>query len=283
MLNIKNLNLSDWTLSGEGGTSYTYFNKNDDTIMLKLFKDVIPEGEAEKEYTVSKHVEELGFKIPKAIELVSVDGNIGIIYERINNKISFSRMLTNDKNNIPYCAKEMAIYGRKVHTTASIPEYFKNYKDVVKEYIKKLDFSDDVINLLNKKIVSIKDENTCLHGDFQPGNFLEACGSTYMIDLGNFSYGNHMFDIGSLYFSCKVIITEKEKIDLFHMPLDTLSDFFDVFAREYANLEGVDLDVFIRESKGFSALFAIYVYIMQGKPEYSKPIYEERIRELLGA
>lgn len=280
--NIKKLNISDWVQAGEGGTAFTYNHVSDDSIMLKLFKPEVPDGEAKKEYDKSKAVEELGFNMPKAIDLVDLDGNIGIIYERINNKISFSRMITNDKNNISYCAKEMAIFGRKIHTTPCIPEYFPNYKDVMKEYISRVDFNTDINNMLNKKVISIKDENTCLHGDFQMGNFLNANGKTYMIDLGNFAYGNHMFDIGSLYFTCKVIITEKEKIDLFHMPLDVLNDFFDIFAVEYIKGTGIEKDAFIKESKAFSALFAAFVYLMQGKPKDKKGIYEDRIRELLG-
>ena len=36
-MDVRNINLDDWYQSGEGATAISYFNKNDDSIMLKLF------------------------------------------------------------------------------------------------------------------------------------------------------------------------------------------------------------------------------------------------------
>lgn len=279
--NIKNIDLKDWLQVGEGGTAFTYSNVNDDGIILKLYKDGVDDEEAIKEYEMSKHIEELGFTIPKAIDIVKCDNRLGVIFEKIKSKLSFSRMIADDPMKIKYCATELAKYAKILSSTPAVPEYFNNKKDMMKEVLQKSIFEKDVKDALYKKLLSVPDENTCLHGDFQPGNFVDSCGTTYMIDLGNFGYGNHMFDIGSFYFACYVIITEEEKIDLFHMPLSDLRLLFDEFAKAYVGDDNSEkLKSFYKEASEYGALFMAFAFHILGYPKEKKEIYEDNIRRI---
>lgn len=279
-IEMKKINIDDFELFGEGGTSFTYNSKKDDTIMLKLYKDGFPIEEAENEFITNKRIEKFGFNIPRIFDMVNVNGKTGILFERIKNKISFSRMMTDDRTKIEYCAKEMATYGRKLHTTPCDTNLFVNRKEYFKETILKTSLSNDVKEILMNGLSNVKDEASCLHGDFQPSNFLYANDNIYMIDLGNFSYGNHMFDIGGLYFSCNVIITEKEKIDIFHMSLEDLKLFFDIFARHYVENDEELLKQFYKDAKRFAAFFTASTFRFMGEPKEKQEIYENRIKEL---
>lgn len=277
---MRDINLSSYVQVGEGGTSFTYNDKNDDNVMLKLSKDGVEEDEVIKEYTLSNHISELGFLTPKALSLVKANGKIGIIFEKVKDKVSFSKMMYNDPTKIKRCALEMATYAKKIHSTPCIPEYFINKKDQMKEVVSSLDFSKDVNDALMKKLLTVKDENTCVHGDFQPSNFLDSNGITYMIDIGNFGYGNHMFDIGALYFSCYIVITEEEKVNIFHMPVSDLKIFFDEFSKAY--VENGDIEAFYREAKEYGALAMAFAYHILGMPKDKKDIYESIIRDIYG-
>ncbi len=74
----------------------------------------------------------------------------------------------------------------------------------------------------------------------------------YWIDLGRFSWGNPMFDIGHLYLSCIVYASQKQTQDIFHLDEDQLNLFWDAFAKAYTGKE--DHAEFDREAARFGAV-----------------------------
>ena len=115
-MNYKQINLNDWELQGEGAFGESYFSKTDSSIMLKLMK---PEGRKEDfiaEFENSRKIAFVGFKTPAAIELVeeSQSGRLGIIYEKVQEKISFTRMIHDNPSDLPRIAKIHAEEAKKI-------------------------------------------------------------------------------------------------------------------------------------------------------------------------
>ena len=80
---------------------------------------------------------------------------------------------------------------------------------------------------------ALKDENTCLHGDFNPGNLIVSPKGDWWIDLGRFSYGDPLLDIAHLYMFCNEgrdsWIVRKVIEHISHMKFSQLQSFWDAF------------------------------------------------------
>ena len=76
------------------------------------------------------------------------------------------------------------------------------------------------------------DEDTAIHGDLQYSNAIFAGDKRYFIDLGDFCYGNHLFDVGMVYL-CTYLSDEAFIKETFHMPKALAKKFWDAFVPEY--------------------------------------------------
>ena len=78
-----------------------------------------------------------------------------------------------------------------------------------------------------------------MHGDLQYSNAIFVGDQRYFIDLGDFCWGNHLFDIGQVYLCC--CLSGEEFIrETFHMPKALAIKFWDSFAPVYFG-EGIPL------------------------------------------
>ena len=59
-MNANTVNLQEWEPFGGGGFGTSYYNKTDDSVMLKLNKPSVSEGTARQEFLRSKAVYEMG-------------------------------------------------------------------------------------------------------------------------------------------------------------------------------------------------------------------------------
>ena len=66
------IDLKDWERSGGGGTGWSYINRNDSSIMLKLNKKEIPEEVSYHEYLISNTLYGMGISCPRIFDFVSL-------------------------------------------------------------------------------------------------------------------------------------------------------------------------------------------------------------------
>ena len=93
MDNYRSINLTEWTLVGEGGNGKTYINPSLPDHILKVNKTGLNTLEVVRhEYEVSKAVDSLGLQVPKVYEIVSVGDNYGTLSQLIKDKKSLSRL-----------------------------------------------------------------------------------------------------------------------------------------------------------------------------------------------
>ena len=129
---------------------------------------------------------------------------------------------------------------KQLHATHVDTTQFENVKD---RYYRLLEenpfFTTAEKDKLTRFIADTPDENTAVHGDLQYSNAIFVGDKRYFIDLGDFCWGNHLFDIGQVYLCC-YLSGEDFISETFHMPKSLAMKFWDCFAPVYFG-EGIPL------------------------------------------
>lgn len=229
----KQINLSDWTLFGGGGQGDSYNHKTDPALMLKLFLADYPIKSVTDELEISQRIYDLGIPTPKPGEFVMADGRPGIVFERIQNKISFSRAYANDSSLLDSLADRFAKIGRQIHATMADREHFNSMHKIFRFYMD----NDPILTeehreLCERALALIPEGDTCVHGDFHIGNVITDGQHDYLIDLGTFGYGRPEWDL-SMFWFCANMTPAYKSDELFHLTPDQMKAFWDVFADKY--------------------------------------------------
>lgn len=261
MKELRKIILDEWIHFGGGATSDTYYHKNDDSLMLKVFIDSVEPGTAEREFELTDKVYKLGIKTPRAYEMVDVNGRKGIIYQRIKNKVSCARLMADHPELIPEVAKEYVREVKLLHSTPCDTKVFESKKDLVRQLINTAKTIDQPMkDKLLKFINSVPDVDTCLHCDLQMGNLIKADNQYYWIDLGDFAYGHPYFDIVGVMFASDVLAHTPKTHELYHMSEEQLRLFWKCFLKEYLGTEDKEkTKAFINELKPYLATYYLFV------------------------
>jgi uncharacterized protein (TIGR02172 family) len=245
----KLINLDDYVRTGEGANGASYNHKTDPTVMMKLYFRNFEA--AEKELELAQKVYKIGIPTPEPGDLVTDGKQVGIRFRRMEGKRSYSRACGDEPERTEEYAREFAQLCKKLHATHVDTTMFESVKD---RFYKMLednpDFTPEQKQKIHDFIAAAPDADTALHGDLQFGNgiFVEKDGvrKQYFIDLGDFSYGYYMFDLGMVYLCC-CLNDEQWTMEVNHMSNATARRFWDAFAREYfgpdADLEQIEKEV----------------------------------------
>ena len=227
------ISLNDYVLSGGGFNGESYDHKTDPSVMLKLY---FP-GKIQQpldEMTLARKVYDMGIPSPEPGEyVVTEDGRYGIRFHRILGKKSYSRATGDNPEKVRQYAAEFAQMCKFLHSTHVDTTQFENVKD---RYYRLLAenpfFTTEDKDKLGKFIADTPDEDTAIHGDLQYSNAIFVGDKRYFIDLGDFCYGNHLFDVAMVYLCC--YLSGEEFIqETFHMPKSLAKKFWDNFVPVY--------------------------------------------------
>lgn len=236
-MNYRQIDLNDWELQGEGAFGESYFSKTDSSIMLKLIKSERNKDDFITEYENSRKIASVGFKTPAAIEMVEEphSGRLGIIYEKVQEKVSFTRMIHDNPSDLPRIAQIHAEEAKKFHGINCDPSQFLCYKDSIREAIPRLFTFRKYKVILKAALELVPDNHGCLQYDFQPGNIVHSnkTGENYWIDMGDFGYGHYLFDIAILYMFTQILCKKKGLQQIFHMTEQQLRDYWVEFTAAY--------------------------------------------------
>ncbi|MBP5796730.1 MAG: TIGR02172 family protein [Bacteroidales bacterium] len=250
------ISLNDYTLSGGGANGESYDHKTDPSVMLKLY---FP-GKIQQpldEMMLARKVYALGIPTPEPGEyVVTEDGRYGIRFKRILGKTSYSRATGDHPEKVQQYAEEFAQMCLQLHATHIDTSKFENVKD---RYYRLLAenpfFTPEEKEKLRRFIANVPDEDTAIHGDLQFSNAIFAGDQRYFIDLGDFCYGNHLFDLGMVYLCC--ILSDEAFIkETFHMDKATSTKFWECFAPAYFGKDRSlnDIEAEIRPFAGLKTL-----------------------------
>ena len=125
---------------------------------------------------------------------------------------------------------------------------------------------DRVIGLTRsiRGLLGERDEDTAIHGDLQYSNAIFAGGKSYFIDLGDFCYGNHLFDVGMVYLCCYLSGEDFIK-ETFHMPKSLAMRFWDEFVPVYFGKDRSPKDI-EEEIRPYAGLKTLIVERDTGSP-----------------
>jgi len=256
MIDPVKISLDDYVLFGGGANGESYDLKADPSVMLKLY---FP-GKIQQpldEMLLARKVYALGIPTPEPGEyVVTEDGRYGIRFRRITGKKSYARATGDDPANVERYATEFAQMCLQLHRTPVPADQFENVKH---RYLRLLEenpfFTPAEKSRLERFILDVPDADTAIHGDLQFGNAIFVEDRRYFIDLGDFCYGNSLFDLGMVYLCCN-LSDEGFIQEAFHMPKSLAREFWRHFAPAYFGSDRPlsDIDEQIRPFAGLKTL-----------------------------
>ena len=232
------ISLDDYILSGGGANGESYDHKTDPSIMLKLY---FP-GKIQQpldEMKLARKVHDLGIPTPHPGDyVVTEDGRYGIRFQRILGKVSYSRATGEHPENVKHYAEEFAQMCLQLHDIHVDTTQFENVKDRYHRLLNENPFfTAEEKDKLGHFIDSVPDADTAIHGDLQFSNAIFTPDQQrYFIDLGDFCYGNPLFDVGMVYLCCN-LSNEDFIRETFHMDKATAIRFWEHFALAYFGKE----------------------------------------------
>lgn len=228
--------------SGEGANGCSYDQIGNPEVMVKLYNEGYDTKTIFSEQEVAEKVYKLGIPSPKPGEIVTDGKRIGIRFRRIVGKRSYSRMLSDEPERVEEFSREFASYCKRLHAT-ECPEGL--FPDAKEQFLSLLD-ADKLLSQPEKRIMgdfisSVPDCTTALHGDMHIGNAISTLPfgapissphDIYFIDLGYFSRGCPLFDLGMMANIC-LYADDDFRFHDFHIRGDLSRKVWDYFVDEY--------------------------------------------------
>ena len=271
----------DMSIYEEFGASYMSkaYNSADGNSMIKVYGPRVPVEAVEREKVVARAVMRFGIATPLVGSLYSDGQNNALSFERIEGKRSFSRIISEEPDRLEEITRRFAVMCKELHSTECDTAIFSDRSLFYRSFVE----ADTVLGPeVRARALAFLDgvpsATTCLHGDMQLSNVITNGNEDMWIDLGDFSYGNHMFDMGMWYFLCK-LNNEEHALSLFHLHKADLDRIWDIFIEEYFGLHDPEsIKAVTSEIEPFAALHMIYLgtaYRYEPwMPEYIKRIFK---------
>lgn len=232
-MKAKTVNLQEWVSFGGGGFGESYYNKTDDSVILKLNKASVTEDKAREEFLRSKAVYDMGIPSAEPYEFVTDGERYGMIVQRIQGKESFGRIIADHPDRLSELAAVTAEYTKALHAIPCNTEVFDSMSLKTREMISA---NKTIPEPIKERLIGYIDElepaTTCLHGDLNPCNIITAQGKVYWIDLGDFSYGDPLLDFSIMvhmsYYGPNPLL-----LKLFHMDRKKMIQFYQAMGKQY--------------------------------------------------
>lgn len=148
--------------------------------VLKLFRDQFPESGVLKEWRVTRAVQTVYSRMPKALRLVSCGERSGILYELAEGKDLF-RMIGSEPFLLFSTGKKLAeihteIHGKTISGILTVKE------KLLQEIGWVNDLSDDEKRKITDRLLLLPDGDRLCHFDFHPGNIMVSGGKLLVLD-----------------------------------------------------------------------------------------------------
>lgn len=239
METYEKINLEDYFQSGEGGQSLTYTRK-DGKAMAKLFLKSYGADTAEREFRISQAVYNLGIPSPEPFRLVTDGERFGGEYEVIANKRSYTRIISEEPEQLEPLTAKFAALAKDIHSTPADTEAFPEMSAVIRPWIEKSTCITEPLRArLLSALDSIPNPKTCLHGDLHIGNIITDGVKDYWIDLGDFAWGCPEWDFSMNYYISHYLRPELTD-NLFHLNPATLRKHWDLLVKDYYGFKTAD-------------------------------------------
>ena len=276
--NYELINLDDYIQSGEGGMALTY-NHKDGKTLAKLFMKGMGAETAEREFLVNKTVFEMGIPTPKPLRLVTDGTRFGAEYELIRNKRSFTRIISQEPQQLEPLSLRFAELAREIHQTPADTTRLPSMRELIKaQIVRYTDVPEDVREKAIQFLDSIPDTPTCLHGDLHIGNIITDGERTLWIDVGDFAYGVPEWDLCMMYYATN-FMSEQRADSIFHLPIAVLRQHWAVFARAYYGIS--DQEELKKKEQALLPYFAVKMLFIISKIHNGSGAHSDMILSII--
>ncbi len=161
---------------------------------LKLYRSLFAPV-AEREFEVMQSLAGCGLSIPRAIQLLEVDGRPGYVMEEVAGAC-FRDLLESDENAAPQLAAALGKLHASIHACPASGIQLESILDRVAGKIKRADTLGDLTDPVRATIDGVHEGATLCHNDFHFGNVLQDDGGTWIIDWNGAGLGDPHSDLG---------------------------------------------------------------------------------------
>ena len=182
--------------AGVGGECY----RLDQDTVVKLYHEGVDASVAEQEKQSTQAAFLMGIPTAISYDVVSCGNRTGIVFEMLNAEI-FSTVIKNDYALLDQHAKTLSDVAKTLHSAKGDPAILTNLKTRFRDYIPQMGefLPPEDVALLMRNLESVPDSETCVHFDLHSSNIMIQDGKPTLIDMGDFSIGSYLFDIGIVY------------------------------------------------------------------------------------
>lgn len=186
---------------GQGNTANVY--EWEEGKVVKIFHLGYPLYSIQREFLNASLIKEMDFSKPKAYGIIDIEGQSGIIYDKIVGVSALEWIMTND--DLKGCAKLLVELQQKMNSNPAkqLPDYKILLKDSINRYLsfqKRSEQEKDRAQAMLSLLTKLKDGENLCHGDYHPGNVFIDKKSATVIDFMNCCKGPREYDIARSLF-----------------------------------------------------------------------------------
>ena len=266
------IDLGEYYQTGEGGTSLTYNSKDGKTLAKLFFKGFGAET-SEREFQISTVVYNSGLPTPRPIRLVTDGERYGAEYELIPGKRSFTRIISQEPEQLVPLSRRFAALAKQIHETPADTGKLPDMRELIRGWIQRGEsLPGDLKARFGRFLDTVPATPRCLHGDLHIGNIITDGKRDLWIDVGDFAYGVPEWDLGMMYYGACNLSPERAD-NVFHLDLPSLRRHWEVFARAYWQTDSQEeLDAHVRRLHPFIAAKMAFIIskIHDGKGPFAE-------------
>jgi uncharacterized protein (TIGR02172 family) len=222
-------------------------------------------------------VYEIGVPTPKPIRLITDGTRYGAEYELIQHKRSFTRIISQEPDQLVPLSERFAVLAKQIHQTPADTTRLPDMRELVGSAVDRYENLPDAYKeRIHRFLDTVPSTPTCLHGDLHIGNIITDGRRDLWIDVGDFAYGVPEWDLCMMYHATNFISAQRAD-SIFHLDNDTLRAHWAAFAPVYYGTSSEEvLAAKVRKLQPFVAAKMVYLLtkLFDGKHPFSEFIHQ---------
>lgn len=174
--------------------------------MLKRFHPGRPAAKVEREYLVTRAAKAAGLPVPAACELISTDGRLGIVFERIQG-VTMLKQFQDQPWKLLVATRLVAALHAQVHGWLAPPEIPPLRLRIQERIAAAPALSAAEKQAARRCLDRLPEGDALCHGDFHPANILLTAGGPVIIDWGGGTRGDPLADVAQT-----IVLIQKESL-----------------------------------------------------------------------
>ena len=225
--------------------------------VVKLYREGVAPEVAEQEKRYAKAAFVMGIPTAISYDVVSCGTRSGIVFELLNAEL-FSSVIRRDRGNIDLHARRLSDIAKLLHAGKGDRAILTDLKDRFRGYIRQIDdvLTPEETEHMLDRLEAVPDADTCVHFDLHSSNIMVQGGELVIIDMGDFSIGSNMFDLGLIY-----MIYGVPELGMCRMATKIETEdglaFWNAFARHYFSDRSAEERAFFEANRYFLASLRI--------------------------